>query len=75
MSPTFCKEAIGLAVGLGLVWAGANTIRAFLFGMEPLDAATLTAAAALILILGMVMSLRPAMRAARVDLGTVLRGD
>jgi hypothetical protein len=43
--------------------------------MEPLDAATLTAAAALILILGMVMSLRPAMRAARVDLGTVLRGD
>lgn len=67
--------AIGLAIGLGLVWAGANTIRAFLFGVEPLDVATLTAAAALILMLAMVMSLRPAMRAARVDLRTVLRGD
>lgn len=67
--------AIGLAIGLGLVWAGSNTIRAFLFGVEPLDVATLTAAAALILMLATVMSLRPAMRAAKVDLGTVLRGD
>jgi len=67
--------AIGLAMGLGLVWADANTMRALLFGVEPLDVATLAAAAALILILAMVMSLRPAMRAASVDLGTVLRGD
>ena len=67
--------ATGLAIGLGLVWAGANTIRAFLFGVEPLDAATLTAAVGLILTLALVISLRPAMRAAKVDLGTVLRGD
>lgn len=67
--------AIGLAIGLGLVWAGSNTIRAFLFGVEPLDVATLTAASALILMLATVISLRPAMRAAKVDLGTVLRGD
>lgn len=67
--------AIGLAIGLGLVWAGANTIRAFLFGVQPLDVATLSATAALILLLAVIMSLRPAMRAARVDLGTILRGD
>ena len=66
---------IGLAIGLGLVWAGANTIRAFLFGVQPLDIATLSAAVGLILMLAVVISLRPAMRAAKVDLGAVLRGD
>jgi predicted permease len=67
--------AIGLAIGLGLVWAGANTIRAFLFGVEPLDLTTLATAAVLIFMLALVMSLRPAMRATRVHLGMVLRGD
>jgi putative ABC transport system permease protein len=63
----------GLAVGLGLAWLGASTIRAFLFQITPLDPATLAGVAALILTLALLVSLRPALRAARVDLGSVLK--
>ncbi len=63
----------GLVVGLGLAWMGAGTIRAFLFQVRPLDPVTLAAVAALILTLALLVSLRPALRAARVDLGSVLR--
>jgi predicted permease len=66
---------LGLVFGLGLAWMGTNTIRAFLFRTEPLDAATLGGVAALIVILSMAVSLRPALRAARVDLATVLREE
>jgi len=63
----------GLAVGLALAWAGASTIRAFLFQVQPLDPLTLVAVAGSILILALTVSLRPALRAARVDLGSVLK--
>lgn len=64
---------LGLAVGLVLVWLGADLIRALLFRVEPLDPTTLGAVAGLILVLGLVVSARPALRAARVDLARVLR--
>lgn len=64
---------LGLIVGLGLAWVGASTIRAFLFQIEPLDPPTLAVVAALILTLAMIVSLRPAWRVARVDLGRVLK--
>jgi ABC-type antimicrobial peptide transport system permease subunit len=63
----------GLAVGLGLAWLGANTVRAFLFQITPLDPLTLTAVASLIMALALIVSVRPAVRAARVDLGSVLK--
>jgi putative ABC transport system permease protein len=63
----------GLAVGLGLAWLGASTIRAFLFQVTPLDPVTLAGVATLILTLALLVSLRPALRAARVDLGSVLK--
>ncbi len=66
---------IGLIFGLAIVWAGASTIRAFLFGVQPLDPATLATVGASILVLAMVVSTRPALRAARVDLGKVLRAE
>ena len=56
-----------------LAWIGANTIRAFLFQVEPFDPLTLTAVAGTILTLALIVSVRPALRAARVDLGTVLK--
>jgi ABC-type antimicrobial peptide transport system permease subunit len=65
----------GLAAGLTLVWMGASTIRSFLFGVQPLDPGTLGAVAILILMLAMTVSLRPALRASRVDLATVLREE
>lgn len=66
---------LGLMIGLGLAWVGANTIRAFMFRTEPLDPSTLGGVAAVILVLTMVVSLRPALRAARVDLARVLREE
>jgi len=65
----------GLLVGFLLAWVSASTIRAFLFKVQPLDPATLAGVAALILILALAGSLRPAWRAARVDLGTVLKEE
>ncbi|MEO7270799.1 MAG: FtsX-like permease family protein [Vicinamibacterales bacterium] len=64
---------LGPVVGIGLVWLGASTIRAFLFKIEPLDPTTIGAVATLILLLALAVSLRPAVQAARVDLARVLR--
>ena len=66
---------LGLALGLLLVWLGADLIRAFLFRVEPLDPTTLGAVAAMILVLAVAVSARPALRAARVDLARVLREE
>jgi len=63
----------GLAAGLGLAWLGASTVRAFLFQITPLDPLTLATVASLILTLALLVSVRPAVRAARVDLGSVLK--
>lgn len=65
----------GLLVGLLLAWMGASTIRAFLFKVQPLDPATLAGVAVLILLLALAVSLRPAWKAARVDLGRVLKEE
>ena len=64
---------LGLMVGLGLAWLGAGTIRAFLFQVQPFDPVTIGGVAVTILALAMLVSLRPALRAARVDLSRVLR--
>ncbi len=66
---------IGLAAGVGLTWLGANTIRTFLFQVQPLDPATLLGVAGPILVLTMAVSLRAALRVAQVDLAQVLRDD
>jgi hypothetical protein len=68
------SEHSGLAWGLLPAAIGASTIRAFLLRVQPLDPATLAGVAALILVLAMAVSLRPA-RAARVDLSQVLRDE
>lgn len=66
---------LGLGAGLLLSYLGANVIRAFLFRVQPLDPATLAVVAALILLLTTAISMRPALRAARVDLAEVLRSE
>jgi putative ABC transport system permease protein len=64
---------LGLIVGLGIAWLGASTIRSFLFQIQPFDPLTLAGVAGSILTLALLVSLRPALRAARVDLGRVLK--
>jgi predicted permease len=66
---------IGLGAGLLLSYLGANVIRAFLFRIQPLDPVTLGAVGTLILLLAITVSMRPALRAARVDLAEVLRSE
>jgi len=66
---------IGIMAGLALAWLGANMIRAFLFRVQPLDPTVLLTVAGLILLLTMAVSLRAALRVARVDLAQVLRDD
>ena len=66
---------LGLGAGLLLSYLGASVIRAFLFRVQPLDPATLAGVAALIVLLAMAASVRPALRAARIDLAAVLRSE
>jgi predicted permease len=63
----------GLVVGFGLAWLGASTIRAFLFRVQPLDPATLSGVALVILALAFAVSLQPALRIAGVDVARVLK--
>jgi putative ABC transport system permease protein len=65
----------GLCAGLLIAWMGASTIRAFLLHIQPLDPSTLGAVAVLILLVSVGVSIRPALRAARVDLAQVLRSE
>jgi len=66
---------IGIAAGIGLAWLGASTIRSFLFRIQPLDPTTLVGVAGVILLLTLAVSLRAALRVARVDLAQLLRDD
>ncbi len=67
--------AIGVALGLvaGL-WA-ARYVETMLFRVEPRDAATFAAAAAVLLTVGVLAAWLPARRAARLDPASVLRED
>jgi predicted permease len=66
---------IGLIVGLALALAGARLIRSLLYQVEPLDPTVLIGAAALIFGLALLVSLRPAVAATRVDLTRSLREE
>jgi len=65
--------AIGLIAGLALAVAGARLMRSLLYQVEPLDPLTLVTTAAVIFGLALLVSLRPALEATRVDLNRTLR--
>jgi ABC-type antimicrobial peptide transport system permease subunit len=65
----------GLVAGFGLAWLGTNTIRAFLFQVQPFDPLTLTSVCGLIIGVSAAVTVGPALRAARVDLAQVLRQE
>lgn len=64
---------LGLAAGLALTWLAAGTVKALLFRIQPLDPLTLAAVAGSILTLAFIVSVRPALRAARVDVASMLK--
>ena len=63
----------GLLVGLLMAWLGTSSIRAFLFKVAPLDPIAIGGAATLVFALALLVSVRPALRAAHVDLSRVLK--
>lgn len=67
--------ALGLAIGLGFAAATTRLISSFLYGLEPMDVATLAGAIALLAIVALGASYLPARRAARVDPMDALREE
>lgn len=67
--------AMGVLVGLALTAAAAKLLESLLFGVHPLDAATLAAALALLVLIALAATLIPARRAAATDPLSALRSD
>lgn len=66
---------LGVVVGLSVAWLEANTIRAFLFRVHPMDPATLVSTTTVIVVLAVAITLRPALAAGRVDLARLIREE
>ena len=64
---------LGLAGGLALAWLGASTIKALLYRTEPFDLPAIAMAILAILVLALLVSARPALRATRMDIANLLR--
>jgi hypothetical protein len=75
LSQTTRLVGLGIGAGLVLIWLGAGLIRSFLFHVEPFDLPTMSVIVALMFGLAMVVTLRPALSAARVDLARILREE
>jgi predicted permease len=63
----------GVALGIPLALMASRTAESLLFGLSPMDVVTLSAAAILMVMLGMVAAYIPARRASRVDPVVALR--
>jgi ABC-type antimicrobial peptide transport system permease subunit len=66
-----------LGIGIGLVGAAlaGKSLSSLLYGISALDAATLSAASAFLLIIALAASAIPALRAARIEPITALRTE
>src|SRR5262249_22728899 len=65
--------AIGVVVGAVFAWMAASTMRSLLAGLEPWDVATFGSAVTLCLLMAVIGSLLPAIRAVRVDPTVAIR--
>ena len=65
----------GVVPGVALAFAAGKAMQSLLFGVQPGDAATFLAAAALCVVMVVVGSFGPAWRAVRVEPATVMRGE
>jgi hypothetical protein len=67
--------ALGIAVGVPIALAGGYWLRAFLFGVDPVDPASLAAACAVLALAALLAAYIPARRAAAVDPLVALRWE
>jgi predicted permease len=75
LAETATLVGTGILIGLGLAWAGAGTIRPFLFRVTPLEPGPLAAVALAIFLVALAVGYAPARRASRVDLARLLREE
>lgn len=75
LSDTARLVGIGLAAGLVLTVMGARLIRSLLYRVQPLDPLVLATVCAVILGLALLVSLRPAFEATRIDVTRSLREE
>jgi predicted permease len=67
--------AIGVLVGLPTVWIGARWVESLLFGVRPIDPATIAGAILVLLVAGQLAAYLPAWRASRVHPLEALRDE
>jgi putative ABC transport system permease protein len=67
--------AAGVATGLAGSAALADTISAFLFGVQPMDVATFVGVAVVVMVTAALATVAPALRATGVDPVVTLRGE
>ena len=65
----------GAALGTGGAWAAARVLQRVVEGMQPVEASTIAATTAILVVSALSASLVPACRAGRVDAMTALRHD
>ncbi|MEO5821047.1 MAG: ABC transporter permease [Vicinamibacteraceae bacterium] len=70
---TLRPVATGVALGIGVSIAGSRLVRAFAFQVEPLEPLRFACVAGTLLVLAVFASLRPALRAVRIDVARTLR--
>ena len=75
LADTARLTVMGVLAGLALAWMGTATIRSFLFQVQPFDPLTIGTVVFSMLALALAVSLRAALRVARVDLAHVLRTE
>jgi putative ABC transport system permease protein len=66
---------LGLVVGVPLAYAAARGMSSVLFSVEPTDVMTYASACLLVLVMALIGSFGPAMRASRVDPAISIRGE
>lgn len=69
------RSLAGVALGLGLYWGMSRWLETRLYGIGPLDPATLGTAVAALIATAVVAALFPAFRATRVDPAVALRAE
>jgi ABC-type lipoprotein release transport system permease subunit len=72
---TVWQIGTGLVLGVILSLAVTGVARTLLFGLDPRDASTMTAAVAALTLVALMASLIPAQRAARVDPMSTLKDE
>jgi ABC-type antimicrobial peptide transport system permease subunit len=75
MREGFMLAAIGILFGVAVAYAAARSMQTLLAGVRPDDLVTFSAAIALALLMTIIGSFLPAMRAVRVDPMTAIRAE